>query len=147
MPDERNIRGVAAACGGCRCAKKGTGRRCRRPVRGQRARWRRTPEGRVNRSFGGQHPFDQRRRFVGGPDADEQVLRQVADITGGRYFRAEDTSDLQAIYDAIDKLEKSQVEVQVFNRYQELAGWLMIPALLVLLIELVLSQTIFRRLP
>lgn len=78
---------------------------------------------------------------------DEQVLRQVADITGGRYFRAEDTSDLQAIYDAIDKLEKSQVEVQVFNRYQELAGWLMIPALLVLLIELVLSQTIFRRLP
>lgn len=78
---------------------------------------------------------------------DEQVLRQVADITGGRYFRAEDTRDLQAIYDAIDKLEKSQVEVQVFNRYQELAGWLMVPALLVLLVELALSQTVFRRLP
>lgn len=78
---------------------------------------------------------------------DEQVLRQVADITGGRYFRAEDSRDLRAIYDAIDQLEKSQVEVQVFNRYQELAGWLMVPALLVLLIELALSHTVFRRLP
>jgi Ca-activated chloride channel homolog len=80
-------------------------------------------------------------------EIDEDTLRQVADITGGRYFRAEDTRDLQTIYDAIDQLEKSQVEVQVFNRYQELAGWLMVPALLFLLIELVLSQTLLRRLP
>jgi Ca-activated chloride channel family protein len=78
---------------------------------------------------------------------DEETLRQVADLTGGKYFRAEDTRGLQAIYDAIDKLEKSQVEVQVFNQYQELAGWLIIPALLLLLTQLVLSQTIFRKLP
>lgn len=78
---------------------------------------------------------------------DEQTLRQVAETTGGRYFRAEDTQGLREIYDAIDKLEKSQVEVQVFNQVEELAGWLMVPALLVLLVELVLSQTIFRRIP
>jgi Ca-activated chloride channel family protein len=71
----------------------------------------------------------------------------VGGITGGQYFRAEDTRDLRAIYDAIDQLEKSQVEVQIFNQYQELAGWLMVPALLFLLLELVLNQTVFRRLP
>lgn len=80
-------------------------------------------------------------------EIDEETLRQVADITGGKYFRAEDTSGLKAIYDAIDKLEKSQVEVQVFNQYQELAGWLLAPALLLLVAQLVLSQTIFRKLP
>ena len=78
---------------------------------------------------------------------DEATLQQVAEITGGKYFRAQDTQGLKAIYDAIDKLEKSQVEVHVFNQYNELAGWLMVPALLVLLIELILSQTVFRRIP
>ncbi|MEZ4768849.1 MAG: VWA domain-containing protein [Caldilineales bacterium] len=78
---------------------------------------------------------------------DEETLKQVAEITGGKYFRAQDTQGLKAIYDAIDQLEKSKVEVQVFNQYKELAGWLMIPALLLLLTELVLSQTVFRRIP
>lgn len=78
---------------------------------------------------------------------DEETLKQVAEVTGGKYFRAQDTQGLKAIYDAIDKLEKSKVEVQVFNQYNELAGWLMIPALLLLLAELVLSQTLFRRIP
>jgi hypothetical protein len=44
-------------------------------------------------------------------------------------------------------LEKSKVEVEVFNQYRELAGWLMVPALLLLLAEAVLSQTIFRKAP
>lgn len=78
---------------------------------------------------------------------DEETLRQVAEITGGKYFRAQDTQGLKAIYDAIDTLEKSKVEVQVFNQYKELAGWLMIPALLLLLAEMILSQTVFRRIP
>jgi Ca-activated chloride channel family protein len=80
-------------------------------------------------------------------EIDEETLRQVADMTGGKYFRAEDSRGLKAIYDSIDKLEKSQVEVQVFNQYQELAGWLMAPALLLLLAAMVLKQTIFRTAP
>jgi Ca-activated chloride channel family protein len=80
-------------------------------------------------------------------EIDEETLRQVADITGGVYYRAEDTRGLKAIYDSINKMEKSQVEVQVFHQYQELAGWLMMPALLLLLAQLVLSRTIFRVLP
>ena len=91
--------------------------------------------------------FGQRQVSYQESQLDEETLKQVAEITGGKYFRAQDTQGLKAIYDAIDQLEKSKVEVQVFNQYKELAGWLMIPALLLLLTELVLSQTIFRRIP
>lgn len=91
--------------------------------------------------------FGQRQVAYQESQLDEQTLKQVAEITGGKYFRAQDTQGLKAIYDAIDTLEKSKVEVQVFNQYKELAGWLMIPALLLLLTELVLSQTVFRRIP
>ncbi len=78
---------------------------------------------------------------------DEETLQQVAQATGGQYYRAEDTSGLRAIYDEINELEKSQVEVQVFNQYRELAGWLLIPALLLFLLEMVLRHTLFRTIP
>lgn len=78
---------------------------------------------------------------------DEATLQQVADITGGRYYRAEDTEGLRQIYDEINSLEKSQVEIEVYNQYQELAGWLIIPALLLLLAEMGLRKTIFRTIP
>jgi Ca-activated chloride channel family protein len=78
---------------------------------------------------------------------DEEILRQVADITGGKYYRAEDTAGLRAIYDEINQLEKSEVEVQVFNYYTELAGYLLVPALLILLLELVLRKTAFQSNP
>lgn len=78
---------------------------------------------------------------------DEDTLQQVADITGGKFYRAEDTAMLQAIYDEINQLEKSQVEVQVFNQYQELMAYLLIPALLLLLAELALRYSVFRTAP
>ena len=78
---------------------------------------------------------------------DEVTLQQVAETTGGKYFRAEDTSALKAIYDEINQLEKSQVEVQVFNQYHELLAWLLIPALFLLLLEVVLRNTLFRKVP
>lgn len=78
---------------------------------------------------------------------DEETLRQVADITGGQYFRAEDTEGLRAIYNEINNMEKSQIEVQVYNQYHELAGFLLVPAVLILLAELALRNTIFRKIP
>ena len=78
---------------------------------------------------------------------DEATLQQVADITGGRYFRAEDTRGLKAIYDEINELEKSQVEIQVFNHYFELISWFLIPAVAILLLELALRNTVFRKIP
>jgi Ca-activated chloride channel family protein len=78
---------------------------------------------------------------------DEETLQHVADITGGRYYRAEDTAGLKAIYDEINGLEKSQVEIQVYNQYYELFGWLLVPALIIFVLELALRSTVFRKVP
>jgi Ca-activated chloride channel family protein len=78
---------------------------------------------------------------------DEATLQEIADATGGRYFRAEDTATLKQIYDEIDSLEKSQVEVEHFTRYQELMGWLVLPALGLVVGEMALRKTVFRKLP
>jgi Ca-activated chloride channel family protein len=78
---------------------------------------------------------------------DEDTLRQVAEITDGRYYRAEDTEGLREIYDAINQLEKSEIEVEVFNQYEELAGLILLPALILFLSELFLNKTVFRKLP
>ncbi len=78
---------------------------------------------------------------------DEDLLRQIADDTGGMYFRAEDTAGLKQIYDNINSLEKSQVEVVHYTRYQELAGWLLLPAVILLIVEIALRRTLFRSLP
>ena len=78
---------------------------------------------------------------------DEVTLQQIAETTGGLYFRAENTDGLQQIYDQINELEKSEVEIQSFEQYQELAtGWIEV-ALVVLLIELLLSRAILWQVP
>jgi Ca-activated chloride channel family protein len=78
---------------------------------------------------------------------DEETLQAIASATGGLYFRAEDTAGLKQIYDEINTLEKSQVEVHTYTRYKELAVWLLFPALLIFLLEMLLRQTVFRRTP
>lgn len=80
-------------------------------------------------------------------DIDEEMMRQIADKTGGQYFRATDTNDLQQIYQHINELEKSQIEITNFTQHVELMGWLLIPALALLLGEQLFSQTFFRRIP
>jgi len=80
-------------------------------------------------------------------DIDEKTLKAIADQTGGRYFRADRTETLQAIYDEIDQLEKTEVVVKKFQRYQELFIWVALPGLLLLLLEAVLGHTVWRRLP
>jgi Ca-activated chloride channel family protein len=78
---------------------------------------------------------------------DEPMLQEIAAATGGRYFRAQDTAELEQIYDEINALEQSQIEIESYTRYRELAIWLLVPALLLLLVELVLRKTVLRRLP
>lgn len=80
-------------------------------------------------------------------DLDEPTLRQVAKVTGGRYFRATDTDELQKIYQVIDELEKTEVQVKNYDLYDELyRPWLAI-ALLCLLLERLLQLTRWRALP
>lgn len=80
-------------------------------------------------------------------DVDEETLKQIAEKTGAQYFRATDTNDLQQIYQHINRLEKSQIEITNFTQHVELMGWLVLPALALLLGEQFFSQTFFRRIP
>ncbi len=80
-------------------------------------------------------------------ELDEEVLMQIATMTDGRFYRAADANELRQIYDEIDQLEKSQVEIRVFYQYEELARWPLTAALLLLLLEMLLQQTVFRKFP
>jgi Ca-activated chloride channel family protein len=80
-------------------------------------------------------------------DVDERTLAAVADLTGGRFYRATDTDSLRKIYDEINVLEKSAETVRKFERFEELYRWALIPALALLGLWFILQHTRWRRLP
>ena len=80
-------------------------------------------------------------------DIDEKTLTEIADKTGGRYYRADKTETLNQIYDEIDKLEKTEVEVRRFVHVKELFHWIVLPGMMMLLAEILLGHTVWRRLP
>jgi Ca-activated chloride channel homolog len=80
-------------------------------------------------------------------DIDEETLTKVADKTGGKYFRADNSESLRKIYSEIDRLEKTDVEVKKYRQYEELFGWTILAGLFVLMLEIILSQTVWRKLP
>lgn len=80
-------------------------------------------------------------------DIDEDTLQRIAEMTGGRYFRATDSRSLREIYAEIDRLERSEVETRQYVQYEELFGWFAVPGLILLLLEFVLGHTVWRKLP
>ena len=80
-------------------------------------------------------------------DLDENLLKQIASLTGGQYFRAADTESLKKTYSQIDAMEKQQVETLVFEQWQELFPWFLGPGLGFVLLGLALENTRLRRLP
>jgi Ca-activated chloride channel family protein len=78
---------------------------------------------------------------------DEESLQSIADITGGKYFRATNNEKLKSIYNEIDQLEKSKLDVEQFSRkeekYQPIALW----ALLLLIAGILLKVSVFRNIP
>jgi len=80
-------------------------------------------------------------------EIDEDLLKRIASITGGKYFRATDENKLREIYREIGELEKTKIEVKEFTKYKELyinyAGL----ALALLIFEIFISQTYLRKLP
>ena len=80
-------------------------------------------------------------------DIDEETLQKIADKTGGRYYRADNAEKFRQIYAEIDKLEKTDATIRKYTQFDELFPWLVTGGLLLLLIEIILGQTIFRRLP
>jgi Ca-activated chloride channel family protein len=80
-------------------------------------------------------------------EIDEDLMRQIADMTGGQYFRATSAESLERIYAEIDSLEKTEMEVSVFNRYsEEYYKWLL-AGLIGLGLYLLLKWTVLRRIP
>jgi len=80
-------------------------------------------------------------------EIDEALLKQIADATGGQYFRATDTDSLRKIYRQIDKLEKREIETVKYEEWRELFPWFLMPGLGCLLLVATLENTRLRRLP
>lgn len=78
---------------------------------------------------------------------DEAPLKQIAGITGGMYYRATNTNKLKGIYKEIDKLEKTKMKVHEYSKKNEEYRGFAIAALLLLLSEVLLKNTVLRRLP
>lgn len=77
-------------------------------------------------------------------EIDETLLKEIANVTGGKYFRATNNQKLEEIYAEINKLEKTEIEEFKFYNYEEKYRSLAVLAGVLLLIELVLRVTIFR---
>lgn len=80
-------------------------------------------------------------------DVDEDTLREMARVSGGQYFRATDTASLRQIYKEIDQMEKTPFEETGYRDYKELFPYALAAALMLLGVELLLSHTVWLRIP
>jgi Ca-activated chloride channel family protein len=80
-------------------------------------------------------------------EIDEEVLRQIAEKTDGAYFRATDNNKLREIYQEIDQLEKTRLDVKHFSKKKEEYFPFLMAAMLLLLVEILLRYTVFRIIP
>lgn len=80
-------------------------------------------------------------------DIDETALQEVAELTGGRYYRATDYESLESIYREIDELETTEIEVEHFTRYGELFFYPLALGLALVVLEVTLNHTLLRKLP
>ena len=97
-----------------------------------------------------QDAFGRRRVRMMEVNIDEATLKKIAEVTGGKYFRATDTDSLASIYAEIDQLEKTKVETETYVDYLELAvqpwrsSWLKLPATLLISFSLMLAGVILQ---
>lgn len=96
----------------------------------------------VSRRSDGKYIFGMARVEI-----DEQLLREISKMTNGRYYRATNEESLTAIYDEIDKLEKTEIEVSTFKRYSEEFRRFLLWGVGFLLIEIILRLSVLRSLP
>ncbi len=78
---------------------------------------------------------------------DEPTLKKIAELTGGTYFRAKDNNALESIYKEIDQMEKSKIEVKEYSKKNEMYFIFALIAFLLVLTEIVLRNTILRKIP
>ncbi len=80
-------------------------------------------------------------------DVDEATLSKIADLTGGKFFRATDTESLKDIYNEIDHMEKTTRKLKRYQHVNELFAWAVVPGLVVLALGFAMEHTRYRRLP
>jgi Ca-activated chloride channel family protein len=95
----------------------------------------------------GRDPFGRMITRPMAVDIDEDTLTKIAQQTNGKYYRADTADTLRRIYEDIDRLETTEVEVKKYQQYDELFGQVVIAGLAVLLLEMILAQTVWRKLP
>jgi len=98
-----------------------------------------TPQGKRS---DGSYVFDYARVMI-----NEELLNQIAEITGGKYFRATSEESLERVYDEIDQLEKTERDVTTFKRYSDEFPWFLRIGLVLFLLHLVLNVTVLRTYP
>jgi len=77
-------------------------------------------------------------------EIDEKLLTQISEMTGGKYFRATDNERLKEIYSDIDKLEKTEIEEFKYYSVDEKFRYFLVPAILLIVFELIMKLTILR---
>jgi len=88
------------------------------------------------------------KRYVYQPTRiDEATLQEIASVTDGRYFRARSEEELEEIYALIDQMEKTEIEVSASIQYRELFHYFTVAGLILLALEVVLANSVFRKLP
>ncbi len=85
--------------------------------------------------------------FMQRQEIDEDTLKKVANASGGKFYRARDLETLEAVYEEIDQLEKTEIEVEQFTRFEETSKSWIIAGILLLMLEQVLGLTKLGRLP
>ena len=80
-------------------------------------------------------------------EIDENTLKNIAEITNGKYYRATSKESLSEIYSEIDKLERTKLHARQFSAYNEEYQIFALIALLSLLFEIVLRNTVLRKIP
>jgi len=96
----------------------------------------------VSKNRRGEYYFDYVRVNI-----DENLLRKIAKETGGKYYRATNIEELIQVYEEIDALEKTEIELNVFKRYSEEFGIFVLIGLLIFLFEILLRLTILKTMP
>lgn len=91
--------------------------------------------------------FGRKRMRMMPVEIDEESLREIAELTGGQYFRATDTDSLKSIYDEINQLETTKRTVKKYEDYEELFLFALLPGLGLILLERILGETRYRHLP
>jgi Ca-activated chloride channel family protein len=80
-------------------------------------------------------------------EIDEETLKKIAKLTDGQYYRATNTESLKKIYEEINTLEKTPIEESGFQEYEELFSKFLLLGLSLFMIEIILSNTLLRKLP